>query len=287
MSPNRWALLYRTDIGASGGRFSKNSLCLKAAVWIQPRPHCSPARALWGRQRARRRAPLEGVRAPKRRSTSSLLRRRSWPLLFLDRVWPPRSSALCFLVQKEVEREKKKPKNFFFRDDKVFDPIGFPQITSLFSQFFFCSQIFFDSQIFFHFINHCFPRQIVVGWIKNKPKNFFRGAKFLTFLFIHRFFSSFTSQIFFVSLHIYRGVWLNNMTLYQIYLSANCMDILFVISSCVDYTKSYLLLWFDKFFFSCCYLILTYSSTAGISKIIVWSLKRAAASTVHSRSLSE
>ena len=32
----------------------------------------SPARALWGRQRARRRAPLEGVRAPKRRSTSSL-----------------------------------------------------------------------------------------------------------------------------------------------------------------------------------------------------------------------
>ena len=40
MSPNRWALLYRTDIGASGGRFSKNSLCLKAAVWIQPRPHC-------------------------------------------------------------------------------------------------------------------------------------------------------------------------------------------------------------------------------------------------------
>ena len=129
------------------------------------------------------------------------LRRRSWPLLFLDRVWPPRSSALCFLVQKEVEREKKKPKNFFFRDDKVFDPIGFPQITSLFSQFFFCSQIFFDSQIFFHFINHCFPRQIVVGWIKNKPKNFFRGAKFLTFFFIHRFFSSFTSQIFFVSLH--------------------------------------------------------------------------------------
>ena len=134
------------------------------------------------------------------------LRRRSWPLLFLDRVWPPRSSALCFLVQKEVEREKKKPKNFFFRDDKVFDPIGFPQITSLFSQFFFCSQIFFDSQIFFHFINHCFPRQIVVGWIKNKPKNFFRGAKFLKFFFIHRFFSSFTSQIFFVSLHIYRGV---------------------------------------------------------------------------------
>lgn len=58
MSPNRWAMLYRTDIGASGGRFSKNSLCLKAAVWIQPRPHCRRR----GRQRARRRAPLEGVK---------------------------------------------------------------------------------------------------------------------------------------------------------------------------------------------------------------------------------
>lgn len=32
----------------------------------------SPAKARLGRQRARRRAPLEGVRAPKRRSTSSL-----------------------------------------------------------------------------------------------------------------------------------------------------------------------------------------------------------------------
>ena len=78
MSPNRWALLYRTDIGASGGRFSKNSLCLKAAVWIQPRPHCRRR----GRQRARRRAPLEGVRAPKRRSTSSLWVRKGFSLSF-------------------------------------------------------------------------------------------------------------------------------------------------------------------------------------------------------------
>lgn len=121
----------------------------------------SPARARLGRRRARRRAPLEGVRAPKRRSTSSLLRRRSWLLLFLDRVWPPRSSALCFLVQKEVEREKKKPKNFFFRDDKVFDPVGFSQITFLFSQFIF---LFTDLFSFTDFLLlHCFPRQIVVG----------------------------------------------------------------------------------------------------------------------------
>lgn len=155
MSPNRWAMLYRTDIGASGGRFSKNSLCLKAAVWIQPRPHCRRR----GRQRARRRAPLEGVRAPKRRSTSSLLRRRSWLLLFLDRVWPPRSSALCFLVQKEVEREKKKPKNFFFRDDKVFDPVGFShKLLLCFHNFFFCSQIFFHKFSFTSIL-----RQIVVG----------------------------------------------------------------------------------------------------------------------------
>jgi len=113
----------------------------------------SPARALWGRQRARRRAPLEGVRAPKRRSTSSLLRRRSWLLLFLDRVWPPRSSALCFLVQKEVEREKKKPKNFFFRDDKVFDPVDFSQITFfLFSQITFLFSKFTDLFSFTDFL---------------------------------------------------------------------------------------------------------------------------------------
>ena len=92
------------------------------------------------------------------------LRRRSWLLLFLDRVWPPRSSALCFLVQKEVEREKKKPKNFFFRDVKVFDPVGFSQITFLFSQIFFLFTDLFSFTDFILF--HCFPRQIVVGYKK-------------------------------------------------------------------------------------------------------------------------
>ena len=83
MSPNRWAMLYRTDIGASGGRFWKNSLCLKAAVWIQPRPHCRRR----GRQRARRRAPLEGVKgAEEKKNKQPLSQKRIFFILAIPHV---------------------------------------------------------------------------------------------------------------------------------------------------------------------------------------------------------
>ena len=118
------------------------------------------------------------------------LRRRSWLLLFLDRVWPPRSSALCFLVQKEVEREKKKSQKTSFLGITKF------LTRSVFHKLLLC----FHKKTFLFtdfLLLHCFPRQIVVGYIKNKPKNFFRDVKFLTRLY--RFFSF--TDFFLLSLH--------------------------------------------------------------------------------------
>ena len=61
-----------------------------------------------------------------------------------------------------MEREKKKPKNFFFGDDKVFDPVGFhTNYFFVFTNYFF---VFTDLFSFTDFLLlHCFTRQIVVG----------------------------------------------------------------------------------------------------------------------------
>ena len=94
------------------------------------------------------------------------------------------------------KREKKSQKTSFL------GMIKFLTRSSVFHKLLLCFHkktfLFTDLFLFTDFLLlHCFPRQIVVGYIKNKPKNFFRDVKFLTRLY--RFFSF--TDFFLLSLH--------------------------------------------------------------------------------------
>ena len=89
------------------------------------------------------------------------LRRRSWPLLFLDRVWPPRSSALCFLVQKEVEREKKSQKTSFLGMIKFLTRSVFHKLLLCFHNFFSVHRSFLIHRFSFTSLIIVFPVKLL------------------------------------------------------------------------------------------------------------------------------
>jgi len=93
------------------------------------------------------------------------------------------------------KREKKSQKTSFLGMIKFLTRSVFHKLLFLFSQFIFLLTDLFSFPDFL--LLHCFPRQIVVGYIKNKPKNFFRDVKFLTRLY--RLFSF--TDFFLLSLH--------------------------------------------------------------------------------------
>ena len=80
-----------------------------------------------------------------------------------------------FSRPKRSGKREKKPKNFFYRDDKVFDPIGFSQITSLFHKFFSVHKSFLFQRFSF---TSLFSPSNCYGIDKNKTKFFLEMSNF-------------------------------------------------------------------------------------------------------------